>query len=130
MPNAVDPLWKTNDGTAGVLLRWANEHPVLRVMAGLHFLKVPAHLNRWAWFHTPYLNKAHFQFKAMLDSPDPIIRSHAKSIHATSVASFPLNNRLEPPFAGNTATEPCIQHLPQSTMGSSGFGSHDPHGVY
>ena len=94
VPNAVDPLWKNNDGTAGVLLRWANEHPVLRVMAGLHFLKVPAHLNRFAWFHTPYLNRLHFQYKAMMDSPDPIIRSHAKSIQATSVALFGIASSL------------------------------------
>lgn len=94
VPNAVDPLTKANDGFAGVLLRAANNHPILRVMAGLHFLKVPAHLNRWAWWHTPFLNKAHFQFKAMLNSPDPIIRSHAKSIQATSVALFGMAGTL------------------------------------
>ena len=94
VPNAVDPLTKANDGFAGVLLRAANNHPILRVMAGLHFLKVPAHLNRWAWWHTPFLNKAHFQFRAMLNSPDPIIRSHAKSIQATSVGLFGIASTL------------------------------------
>ncbi len=94
VPNAVDPLTKANDGFAGVLLRAANNHPILRVMAGLHFLKVPAHLNRWAWWHTPFLNKAHFQFRAMLNSPDPIIRSHAKSIQATSLGLFGMAGTL------------------------------------
>jgi len=88
VPDAIDPLTGYNDGFAGWLLRAANEHPYLRVLAGLHFLKVPAHLNRWAWWHTPVLNKLHFQFRAMEKSPDPIIRSHAHAIQASAVALY------------------------------------------
>ena len=94
VPDAIDPLMKNNDGFAGALIRAANNHPMLRVLAGLHFLKVPAHLNRFAWWHTPFLNKLHFQFRAMEKSADPIIRSHAKSIQATSVALFGIATSL------------------------------------
>jgi len=93
VPDATD--WTGNtDGFAGQLVRAANNHPILRVLAGLHFLKVPTHLNRFAWHSIPVLNKLHFQFKAMANSPDPIIRNHARAITATATAVFGIAGTL------------------------------------
>jgi hypothetical protein len=93
VPDATD--WTGNtDGFAGQLLRTANNHPILRVMAGLHFLKVPAHLGRFSWHSVPMLNKLHFQFKAMENSPDPIIRAHARAITYTATAVFGIAGTL------------------------------------
>ena len=93
VPDAKDFTGKTH-GVAGEFVQMMNNHPVMKVLFGVHFMKVPVHLSRFAWQHTPFLNKFHFQFKAMLKSPDPIIRAHAQSIQATSLAVFGIATSL------------------------------------
>ncbi len=88
VPDAVDPLMNNNDGFSGWLLRKTNQLPIFKVLFGLHFIKTPAQLQRFAWQNTPFLNKLHFQFKAMADSPDPITRAHARTITATGTALY------------------------------------------
>ena len=93
VPDAKDFTGKSH-GLAGEFVQMMNNHPLMKVLFGVHFMKVPVHLSRFAWQHTPFLNKFHFQFKAMLKSPDPIIRSHAQSIQATSLAIFGIATSL------------------------------------
>jgi len=93
VPDAKDFTGKTH-GMAGEVVQFMNQHPLLKVLFGVHFMKVPVHLSRFAWHHTPFLNRLHFQYKAMLKSPDPIIRAHAQSIQATSLAVFGIATSL------------------------------------
>lgn len=86
VPTAKDPIFGNTGGAGQIVLDWGYRNPLLKTLTGINFIKTPIQLNRFAWQHTPILNKLHFQFREMLNSDDPYVRHHAESTQALSLA--------------------------------------------
>jgi hypothetical protein len=82
VPNAKDPVFNNTGGAGQKLLDWGYRYPLPKTLFGINFVRTPVQLNRFSWHYTPVLNKLHFQFRDMLNSPDPLVRSNAETTKA------------------------------------------------
>ena len=79
--NQFYPNQQQSEGNLGQLvLDLANNNPLLRVATGLHFVKTPVNLFKYAWQTTPLANKLNYEFRTLLNASDPIVRQKAESI--------------------------------------------------
>lgn len=87
--NQFFPDQKQSAGNIGnVLLKAAQNNPLIRVLTGLHFVKTPVNLLKYGWQMTPVFNRLNMEFNAMRTASDPIVRSKAQGIQATGAAVY------------------------------------------
>lgn len=87
--NQFFPDQKQSAGNIGnVLLKAAQNNPLIRVLTGLHFVKTPVNLLKYGWQMTPVFNRLNMEFNAMRTASDPVVRSKAQGIQATGAAVY------------------------------------------
>lgn len=87
--NQFYPNQEQSKGNLGQwLLKQVNEHPSIRLLTGIHFVKTPVNLVKTAWQRTPFVNLLSAEYRALLTASDPVVRNKAQAISAIGVATF------------------------------------------
>jgi len=70
------------------ILDQANNHPSIRLLTSIHFIKTPVNLVKTAWHMTPIVNLLSREYRAMLNASDPVVRNKAQAIMGVGTAVY------------------------------------------